>query len=522
MAEAQQAQQAVTEQQLAEQNDALQQRNHALAQALTRATQELSKAKAQMEVFAQAPLTYATMVRLISDVTDRNGVQHATAEVIFGGRTMIVAVAPHVQASRLRMGSTVVLNETMVIVDQRTAPVHGVVRTVMQVLDDGRLLVHDGSGSLLVVERAGELIRRTIRTEDRVMLDASQRFALELVPHEDDASLVLEEIPDVSFSDIGGLAEQITRVRDAVELPFLHRELFDAVHLQAPKGVLLYGPPGNGKTMIAKAVARALSTQADRPGVFLSVKGPELLNKYVGESERMIRMIFDRARERAAAGNAVVVFIDEMDSLLRTRGSGVSSDVETTIVPQFLTELDGMEALDNVLVIGASNRIDMIDPAVLRPGRLDVKIRIDRPQQDAACAIVRQYLTDDLPLDENTTAEQLAALLVEQVYATDAHRLLARYIDERGMWIPLYMADVTSGASLKNIVDRAKTKAVKQAIATQTDARITSDMLLEAVNDECHDLARTLADVDAEQWARTNGIGVGTVSRIRMVQEAQQ
>ncbi|WP_148401542.1 proteasome ATPase [Bifidobacterium gallicum] len=504
-----------TPEQLAAQNDALRQRNHALAQALTRAGQELSKAKAQMDVFAQPPLTYATMVRVVSDTTDRFGVQHATAEIMHGGRAMVVAVAPNVQASRLRMGSTVVLNETMLIVGHRTVPLHGQVRTVNEVLPDGRLLVADASGSTMVVERAGDLIRAHIKPDDAVMLDASQRMALQIVPRGEQADLVLEEVPDVTFDDIGGLTEQISRIRDAVELPYVHRELFASVHLAPPKGVLLYGPPGNGKTLIAKAVARALSTRSDRPGVFLSVKGPELLNKYVGESERMIRMIFDRARERAAAGSPVIVFIDEMDSLLRTRGSGVSSDVETTIVPQFLTELDGVESLENVMVIGASNRIDMIDPAVLRPGRLDVKIRIDRPDKEAARSIVRHYLTDDLPLAAGQSAAGMAQTLVEQIYTADERRRIGSYMDERGTWMPLTMADVTSGASLKNIVDRAKMKAVKHAIDAQAPVSLTPAMLVEAVDEECHDLAHTLADVDAAQWARTNGIGVGEVTRIR-------
>lgn len=291
--------------------------------------------------------------------------------------------------------------------------------------------------------------------------------------------------------------------------------------------MLLYGPPGNGKTMIAKAVANALceggyDTNGDGSispaethvkGVFLSVKGPELLNKYVGESERLIRLIFQRARERAADGNPVVVFIDEMDSLLRTRGSGVSSDVETTIVPQFLSELDGVESLDNVMVIGASNRVDMIDPAVLRPGRLDVKIRVGRPKANQAIAIVDHYLTDDLPLEDGVDAHALSAVLVHDIYGASERRHLCDVQEENGQWHALFLADVVSGAMLKNIVDRAKTRAVKESIETGSDVALTVPLLAAAVEDEYRETRDSMADVDPEQWSRINGMD--PIRRIR-------
>ncbi len=506
---------ATTEEDLAAINDQLMAKNHALAEALTRASKELTKAKSQLSQITQPPLTFATIVRVDSSTIDKDGVNHASAEVIVGTRRMVVPVASTVNPARLEAGRTVMLNENMVLVCQRDIDTLGPVRRVAQVLDDGRLIVQGESGGLTVVRRASTLANVSIGVSDRVIIDPSARLAIQALPGEDDADLVLEETPSVTFDDIGGLDEQIDRIRDAVELPFLHRRLFERYDLKPPKGVLLYGPPGNGKTLIAKAVAHMLADGSGRGGVFLSVKGPELLNKFVGESERLIRMVFDRARERAAEGKPVIVFIDEMDSLLRTRGSGVSSDVETTIVPQFLAELDGVEQLDNVMVIGASNRVDMIDPAVLRPGRLDVKIRIDRPDASQAAQIIRHYLTDDLPLEPGVDAEALVSVLVRNIYAYDDSRHICDVCDENEQWHAVFLSNVVSGAMLKNIVDRAKTRAVKASIISDTDVAIGIDMLAQAVDDEYHETADSIMDVDPARWSRITGLDVGVITRIR-------
>ncbi|HEY7721779.1 MAG TPA: proteasome ATPase, partial [Pedococcus sp.] len=376
--------------------------NERLVRTLKEAREQIVTLKGEVDRLAQPPAAYGIVLESYDD---------ATVDILTGGRKMHVAVSPAVDPAELSAGREVRLNEAMNVVATCGFERTGEVVMIKELLDDDRVLVVAHADEERVCRIAESLVGEPIRVGDALMLEPRSGFVYERIPKAEVAELVLEEVPEIDYEDIGGLAGQIEAIQDAVELPYLHPELFKEHQLRPPKGVLLYGPPGCGKTLIAKAVANSLAKQVaaktgqEGKSYFLNIKGPELLNKYVGETERHIRLIFQRAREKASHGTPVVVFFDEMDSLFRTRGSGVSSDVETTIVPQLLSEIDGVERLENVIVIGASNREDMIDPAILRPGRLDVKIKIERPDAESARDIFTKYLTADLPLHEHDLSE---------------------------------------------------------------------------------------------------------------------
>ncbi len=503
---------------------ALSERNDKLVITLREARTQLLQLKEEVDRLAQPPSGYGIFV-----ATGPEG----TVEVFTGGRRMRLAVSPVIDTSELRPGQQLRLNEALTVVEAGTFESVGEVCALREVLDDARALVVGHADEERVVRLAEPLLDLALRPGDSLLVDTKAGYAFERVPKAEVEDLVLEEVPDVEYSDIGGLTRQIEQIRDAVELPFLHAELFREFQLRPPKGVLLYGPPGCGKTLIAKAVANSLAKQVALArgeekvtSYFLNIKGPELLNKYVGETERTIRLIFQRARDKASDGTPVIVFFDEMDSVFRTRGTGVSSDVETTIVPQLLSEIDGVEGLENVIVIGASNREDMIDPAILRPGRLDVKIKIERPDAEAARDIFAKYLITELPLhsedlaefgnDRSATVTAMIQHTVERMYTeTDENRFL-EVTYANGDKEVLFFKDFNSGAMIQNIVDRAKKSAIKERIesarAVANGAEDHRDKLglrishlQDAIVDEFAENEDLPNTTNPDDWARISG-----------------
>jgi proteasome-associated ATPase len=491
--------------------------NERLAATLREARDQIVALKEEVDRLAQPPSGFGVFL---------NAVEDDTADVFTGGRKMRVNVSPNVELSELRPGQEVVLNEALnVVVAQGYEKVGEVVMLKELLADTERALVISQADEERVIRLAEPLLHETLRAGDSLLLEPRSGYAYERIPKAEVEELILEEVPDISYSDIGGLASQIEQIRDAIELPYLHADLFREHQLKPPKGVLLYGPPGCGKTLIAKAVANSLAKQvaaktaeaggsAEGKSFFLNIKGPELLNKYVGETERHIRLVFQRAREKASEGMPVIVFFDEMDSIFRTRGSGVSSDVENTIVPQLLSEIDGVEGLENVIVIGASNREDMIDPAILRPGRLDVKIKIERPDAEAAKDIFSKYVLKELPLHPDdmaehggspqATVEAMIQRTVERMYTESEENRFLEVTYANGDKEVLYFKDFNSGAMIENIVARAKKMAIKEFLETGQKGMRVSHLLAACVDEfsENEDLPNT---TNPDDWARISG-----------------
>jgi len=496
--------------------------NERLADTLREARDQIVALKEEVDRLAQPPSGFGVFLAACED---------GTADVFTGGRKMRVSVSPAVELDKLRPGQEVVLNEALNVVVAQGYETVGEVVMLKELLEDGdRALVISHADEERVVRLAEPLRDSVLRAGDSLLLEPRSGYVYERIPKAEVEELILEEVPDITYSDIGGLSPQIVQIRDAVELPYLHADLFREHQLKPPKGVLLYGPPGCGKTLIAKAVANSLAKQvaarsatpaADEDGqakegksYFLNIKGPELLNKYVGETERHIRLVFQRAREKASEGMPVIVFFDEMDSIFRTRGSGVSSDVENTIVPQLLSEIDGVEGLENVIVIGASNREDMIDPAILRPGRLDVKIKIERPDAEAAKDIFSKYVLTGLPLhpddltehgaSREATVDAMIQRVVERMYSETEENRFLEVTYANGDKEVLYFKDFNSGAMIENIVARAKKMAIKEFLETGQKGIRIAHLLTACVDEfsENEDLPNT---TNPDDWARISG-----------------
>jgi len=488
--------------------------NEKLSATLREAREHIAALREEVEKLTMPPSAYGTYLGRNDD---------GTVDIFTAGRKMRVAMHPEIQDEELRRGQEVVLNESLNVVLARSFDVSGEVVTLREVMEDGtRALVTGRADEERVCELSDELMAgERLRAGDHLLMEGRSGLLLEKLPRPEVEELLLEEVPDVSYDDVGGLDDQIEMIKDAVELPYLYGDLFKEHELEPPKGILLYGPPGCGKTLIAKAVANSLAKRvAEKTGnkkaksYFINVKGPELLNKYVGETERQIRLIFQRAREKSEEGNPVIVFFDEMDSLFRTRGTGISSDIESTIVPQLLAEIDGVELLKNVIVIGASNREDLIDPAILRPGRLDVKIKIERPDTGSAKQIFLQYLTTNLPLadaelkkaggDPLQATKNMVELAVEHMYDTGDDNKFLEVTYQNGDKELLYFKDFSSGAMIENIVRRAKKLSIKRAIAGD-EIGICTDDLIESIRQEFREHEDLPNTTNPDDWAKISG-----------------
>lgn len=492
--------------------DDLKSKNIELVNLLSDARLQLLALKEQVEQLGQPPSGFGIFLDLNQD----------DADILINGKKMRVIISPDIDKNLLTPGREVILNEALNIISVQGFEKAGEIVTLKSLLEDkDRAVVIGRADEERVVRIADSLVGTEIKAGDSLVLDTKSGFIYEKIPKSDVEELVLEEVPDVKYEDIGGLGQQIEQIRDAVELPFLQKDLYKEYQLKAPKGILLYGPPGCGKTLIAKAVANSLAKKvSEKTGndtgksYFLNIKGPELLNKYVGETERHIRLIFQRARDKASEGMPVIVFFDEMDSLFKTRGSGVSSDVENTIVPQLLSEIDGVEGLENVIVIGASNREDMIDPAILRPGRLDVKIKIERPDAQGASEILSKYLTPDLPLnqddldehkgDRQATVNSMIQRAVERMFNDSDENRFIEVTYANGDKEVLYFKDFSSGAMLENIVSRAKKAAIKEFLQNQKKGIRVEHLLLACLEEfrENEDLPNS---TNPDDWARISG-----------------
>jgi len=488
-----------------------QQKNEQLVSTLHEAKAQIEALRKEVDKLSAPPSTFAVFYN-----TNEDG----TVNVSLGGRKLRVNLHPSIPPESLKKGQEVIVNEGLNVIEARGYDPQGEVVHLKHLLDDGRAVVSLHLDDERVVEISDALTHQDLSVGDHLLFEPRSGYLIEKLPKGEMEELVIEEVPDIQYDQIGGLTKELEQVKDAVELPFLYPELFAEHRLSPPKGLLLYGPPGCGKTLIAKAVANSIAKKLghlkgkDVRSYFLHIKGPELLNKYVGESERQIREVFAKAKEKASHGNPVIVFFDEMDALFRTRGTGISSDMESTIVPQFLSEIDGVESLRDVIVIGASNRQDLIDPAVLRPGRLDIKIKIPRPDKQSAKDILGKYLTSDLPLAESeltqhgsdraTFIHHLIETTIEAMYALTEENQFLEVTYANGEKETVYFKDFASGALIESVVSRAKKLAIKRAISGEAKG-LNADDFLRGIREEFKEQEDLPNTTHPDDWAKIAG-----------------
>ena len=507
-------------------------RNRKLTSTLQEAKEKLEQLKEKVDQLSAPPNNYGVYLQSNDD---------GTLDIDLGGKRWRVNADPEINTDQLEKGQEVIVNGVMNVVSVREFERQGEVVKVKEMLDDNRVLVNLRADEERVVEISDPLNKEEeLKFGDNVMLNPVTGMVMEKLPKLEVEDLLLEEVPDIKYSDIGGLNEQIEAIRDAIETPYLYPNEYKEFQLKPPKGVLLYGPPGCGKTLIAKAVANSLAARVreqtgrdDVESYFINIKGPELLNKYVGETERKIREVFQKAKDKSKEGVPVIIFFDEMDSLFRSRGMGISSDMESTVVPQFLAEIDGVEGLRDVVVIGASNRQDLLDPAVLRPGRLDIKIKVDRPEADGAKDIFAIYLTPNLPIapsvlekfddDREKAAEALTEQAIERMYATTDENKFIEVTYNRGERETLYFKDFASGAMIENIVDRAKKMAIKRLIDSEGKEKgITLDDLDMAIQEEYKENEDLPNTTNPDDWAKISGRKGDRIVNIKALTHEQE
>ena len=473
------------------------------------------------------------------------------ARILVGGAEYYANVDPRVPAADLKIGTQILVNEAYAVIKTLGYDLNGPILKVAEALPDGRLRFEQEMGrQSLILQRSSDLAGVELKAGDEVRIDPSHRIAIEKLQDRKATKHVLDETPKVTWEQIGGQSQAIAAIRKAIEYPLLHSETFQQFKFSQPKGFLLYGPPGCGKTLIGQAAAGSLSKlvseskqsqsgPAGRPpvtsGAFLHVKGPEILNMWLGESERMVRDLFAQARSRRKEGALPFIFIDEAESILGTRRAMRSFNISNTLVPMFCSEMDGIESLRDVVIILASNRPDLIDPAVLRPGRIDRKIKVSRPDRAAAAEIVRVYLNEELPLNTEMMAEcdgdraAACSFLVEQVVnaiftRTDENRLLSVRL-RSGQSKVLYRGDLVSGAILSSIVQRAKEKAIDRTIQSGTPAGLSAKDLLDAVSEEFREGEMLPPDDAAEEWLKLldhhpeQVVGISSFRRGRQTEE---